>query len=319
MFRLQPFPSFSSIINSPWKTCQKTQKIVSKVAHIALAIFKKGLELFRLGISYFSRSFKWAQKSERRETHLFNPLNLPLLSREQRQISSFLQRPSVTERRCAAFRELFAKVAKPHTVNQDREARYTGLCLFISKFNLSTFFLEKTQVIETLFDLGGDFTQNDHWGWGNTPLMWAIANASNSVADRILKVAAAREIALFPEKDCPERHNTALHLAVGKGYRTVSMHGDALEYSNFDLVKQMVALGADVNAPDRDSGYTPLHLACLRRDREMIDFLVMHGAQNAIRDRQGLRPFDLLHKTYLEAYEILKKEVHVFFLDESLF
>ena len=43
---------------------------------------------------------------------------------------------------------------------------------------------------------------------------------------------------------------TALHLAVGKGYKTVSKDGQPLTVTNLDLVRKLVIVNADCRIQD---------------------------------------------------------------------
>jgi ankyrin repeat protein len=61
-----------------------------------------------------------------------------------------------------------------------------------------------------------------------------------------------------------EIQGTPLHIAVASGHR--------------DIVELLVTRGADVNVKDR-MGQTPLDMAKQKRQTEIIDLLLAHGAQ----------------------------------------
>lgn len=172
--------------------------------------------------------------------------------------------------------------------------------------------------IHILKENGLDFSIQDG-SWrntclpGNTALISAIADANNLKAVEILKLTA-------DGIDVQDNFfkNTALHLAVGKGYTTVSAHGEHLEYSNFEIVKMLVQKGANPNLINK-FGNTPLHLAFLRRDLDMIVCLIEHGAELDIKNHEGNTPIDLLDTNYINACEIIRETVFVYLLDKSAF
>jgi len=148
---------------------------------------------------------------------------------------------------------------------------------------------------------------------GNTGLIWAIANACNGMAMQILKTAGEGEYI-----DKKGHGNTALHVAVAKGYKKKSKDGEKLEYSNLDLIQTLISKKANVNLQN-DMGNTPLHLACIRRDPEMISALLNAGADNQIKNQQGLTPSGCLHTDYEPASKLLKATVIVYSLDKNEF
>jgi ankyrin repeat protein len=124
--------------------------------------------------------------------------------------------------------------------------------------------------------------------FGNTGLIGACANASNRSAREILRVFGGGP---YLDVQCP-RGNTALHLLVGKGYKNKNYNGAILACSNLELLKMIITLKADVNLPDK-MGNTPLHLAHLRCDCEMVKALLDAGAKKEMTNRKGQKPADL--------------------------
>lgn len=110
---------------------------------------------------------------------------------------------------------------------------------------------------------------------GNTPLHWAVANASNNVASEILYWLPKQHPSL--DIISTTYGNTALHLAVGKNYKNVSKQREPLAFLNYELAEQMLKRGANPNIPDR-LGNTPLHYAYLHREPEMVKLLERYGA-----------------------------------------
>ncbi|PWU14239.1 MAG: hypothetical protein C5B45_04645 [Chlamydiae bacterium] len=162
-----------------------------------------------------------------------------------------------------------------------------------------------------LISTGIDPSLQDNWG--NTGLIWAIANACNTNALLILQNLRPGP---YLDIQCLLHQNTALHLAIAKGYKDRSKHGQQLEVSNLKLIETLLQLKANPNLQTKE-GYTPLHLACVRRDYAMISALVKAGADPYIKDNKGQVPEDLLILGYSGALEILKKIGNVCLLNEE--
>lgn len=157
---------------------------------------------------------------------------------------------------------------------------------------------------------GVDLARQDTWD--NTALIWAIANASNTTAMEIIKAGGHGPYlnVLGLQK------NSALHLAVGKGYKTVSKDLQDLYYSNLQLTQALVEAGANVNLANED-GNTPLHLAYLRRDVETIKVLLRAGAHTQLRNNRGQIPEELWNEGYENACKILDVTVSAYLLDRD--
>ncbi|MCP5504133.1 MAG: ankyrin repeat domain-containing protein [Chlamydiales bacterium] len=153
---------------------------------------------------------------------------------------------------------------------------------------------------------GGDFNFQDRWG--NTPLLWAIANGLFSMADQII-----RSPPLGTNFDIIGRGNTALHLALAKGYTNRTRDGAPLTVSSIDLMRLLIAR-CNVNAHE-PGGNTPLHIACVRRDPVMIQELLRAGADRSITNSHGETPMDMLRKSDPEAHEILKSTACVYLME----
>lgn len=162
------------------------------------------------------------------------------------------------------------------------------------------------RMVSILENLGADFGIQD-W-MGNTPLMWAIANANNTMAKEILK-CGVKNSKSYLDRKC-NRGNTALHLAVGKGYKDINAQNDILTVSNLQLLMQMVAQGAAINIQN-NQGNTPLHLACARKDFEMIKALIGERKLGdfLIKNINGQTPESLLNLTYKEARALVDATV----------
>lgn len=146
----------------------------------------------------------------------------------------------------------------------------------------------------------------------NTALAWALANANNVSAMAILKYAASHDYL-----NCKSRNgNTALHLAVGKGYTDKSRDGKILTISSLELIHKLISLGCNVNISNQ-KGNTPLHLACMRRSIPMIQALLQAGANPNIRNAQGETPQEMLDFGYEKASQHLKTSVWVYLLEKN--
>lgn len=172
--------------------------------------------------------------------------------------------------------------------------------------------------MRVLIQEGVDFSALERSFFNNTGLIWAIANASNEMAMLILENDHSARDRNRTYLNIQGYHgNTALHLAIAKGYKHVSRDGARLKYSNFDLVKKMVQKG-NINLVNTE-GNTPLHLACLHRDMETIAFLLQRGTDFSIRNKEGKLPKDLLFSTYEEASRVLNDTAAVFLLEKNHF
>ncbi|TVQ84582.1 MAG: ankyrin repeat domain-containing protein [Micavibrio sp.] len=64
---------------------------------------------------------------------------------------------------------------------------------------------------------------------------------------------------------------------------------------NFEAVKLLVELGADINALG-DMHYTPLHYAALQGHNDIYDYLLSHGASTELVSQFGTTPLDLKNR-----------------------
>lgn len=169
--------------------------------------------------------------------------------------------------------------------------------------------------LSKIIEQGGDLTvRTAAYQLDNTILHDAIANAQNDVALNIIQCRHAESILNL---QCREG-NTPLHLAVGKGYTTISASGQRLDVPNLQLIQELLAKGANPNLSNHH-GNTPLHLACLRRDIPTIRALLNHGADRTLVNYNGKRAEDLLHMSYYDAVAILRWTVGcvAFLLDKK--
>jgi ankyrin repeat protein len=68
----------------------------------------------------------------------------------------------------------------------------------------------------------------------------------------------------------------------------------AIEKESMELIEYFIQLGCDVNATERHDKDTPLHYACLQNNREMVDYLIINGA-----DKEKLNLYNRTAESYL--------------------
>jgi hypothetical protein len=160
---------------------------------------------------------------------------------------------------------------------------------------------------------------------GLAPFTYLIGNAENGRVDEMLDLAQqyqTREQRLIwinkPDKmirsDDDETKKityvaqTALQLAIAKGYETKSGDGCSLSVSNLQLAEKLLKLGADdcINYAEPEKGNTALHIAYLRRDYNAICLLEQFGAARHIKNLAGKMPCEMLTLSFEESKELLK-------------
>lgn len=59
------------------------------------------------------------------------------------------------------------------------------------------------------------------------------------------------------------------------------------------MVATFCEYGVNVNSVTRAEGYTPLMIACINGNKEIVEILVAHGASNAFQSNQGKTALDI--------------------------
>ncbi|MFY7894589.1 MAG: ankyrin repeat domain-containing protein [Phycisphaerales bacterium] len=105
---------------------------------------------------------------------------------------------------------------------------------------------------------------------------------------------------------------SALHVASMRNGQGLSPLLEAIAVSpqNYDVVRVLLTVGADPNAPDPATGKTPLHVASIRQDPVLVQLLVAGKADVHARDAHGNTPlFDAVFRSqgHPEVVEMLLK------------
>jgi ankyrin repeat protein len=129
----------------------------------------------------------------------------------------------------------------------------------------------RSNLVKTLIDNGADPNITDRCGY--TPLYWASSVGDESMGKVLTEGGADLEISdtIF--------HKTPLIITSEMGHH--------------HMAKFLIESGADVDVMDQ-SGYSPLHYACDRGYLNIMQELILAGADTQSRDPLGRLPFELL-------------------------
>lgn len=110
----------------------------------------------------------------------------------------------------------------------------------------------------------------------NTPLLAAVLRDNNIIARRLIELDSEKK-SLNIASNCYMANNPPLVLALKRG--------------NYEVAKSLIIAGANVNGKGF-RGFTPLHWACILRFNDIIELLLMHGADPQIKNAFGRQPLD---------------------------
>ena len=122
-------------------------------------------------------------------------------------------------------------------------------------------------------------------------------------------------------------HQTALQVAIAKGYIEKDGSGFPLKHSNLELASKLLELGANeaINYQEPALGNTALHIAYARHDLQAVMLLKAYGAQENIQNHAGQTPGQMLNLTFFKAQKLMRFHTapdghpDTFFLDKSKF
>lgn len=149
--------------------------------------------------------------------------------------------------------------------------------------------------------------------WGNTPIMWSIANGNMTDAAFL-----ATRVPIASLKVADKQGKIPLHFMAVKGSTYQASWYDHFYYTGFNDGSIRAVFDAMLSREDIDEsilnaqdkkGNTALHLAYARRDKHMVDRLIEKGASQTIKNRLGYTPYQLYlkytsreAKIYLSSY-----------------
>ena len=117
-----------------------------------------------------------------------------------------------------------------------------------------------------------------------SPLMKAALNGHLLVVERLLLLGAD------------------VNLADKGGYQALHL---AASNNHLAIVALLIANGAQLDMPERSQGFTPLIWAAKEGHSQMVDYLLMAGANPKLRDFQGKSALDwareMRHETVIQA------------------
>lgn len=108
---------------------------------------------------------------------------------------------------------------------------------------------------------------------GQTPLIWAVAGNHVAMVEFLVGMCAN-----VNARNWSSDRQAPLHWAA--------------KQCDGEMVKRLIALGADVDIGKDIGEYTPLHLACLTNNQASAKALLDAGADYTAKDASGKTPFD---------------------------
>lgn len=137
---------------------------------------------------------------------------------------------------------------------------------------------------------------------GYTACMLACAKGHDAMALEIIKQGQGKGHNL--DRQTEQLSNTMLIIVAGLGYKNDRAEQGALKIR---LIEELLSSGASPTKANL-KGFTPLHIACLRRDHKIAAIFLRTNPE--VLDSTtvaGLKPIDLLSLSYQEASNMINK------------
>lgn len=247
------------------------------------------------------------------ETNQVNQIALAAIEAEKKQLLIQHSRLNIVTIPRIRDSDLLKKILREHP-SQIESRNYQGATLLtlVAKYGR---YIDQAQV---LLEAGADINTrenpiipgNDD---GNTPLLWAIANANVDMALFLINNGPKYGINF----ELQAHHHPALHFAIAKGVMHVTNSGKRIVDGFRQIIHCLVEQGADVNAKDERNGNTPLHLAVLRRDVEVVEFLLANGADSGIINNHGQTARDMLQYDLSAARRMVERQATAYTLNNA--
>jgi len=165
------------------------------------------------------------------------------------------------------------------------------------------------EVVELLIPNGADVNAKDNYG--ATPLDWAI---DDEIADLIRNhggKTGEESTALIDAAADGNIEVVKQLLAAGANVNAKNKWGGtplhwAARGGHKEIVELLIAKGANVNAKNDEDG-TPLHLAADRGHTEVVELLITKGADVNAKDDEGETPLDQAGTSWPETADLLRK------------
>jgi uncharacterized protein len=135
---------------------------------------------------------------------------------------------------------------------------------------------DKQELVRQLRQEGAD--PNQRTNTGSTPLIWAAMTKRLEIPKVLISFGA-------DVNAHGKNKRTALHDACQ------NIFSEADRESAKQIVLELLKAGADINAQDRN-GETPLILAAMGGEVDLVRLFISHGADVNVRDREGRSALD---------------------------
>ncbi|WP_084571535.1 ankyrin repeat domain-containing protein [Deinococcus misasensis] len=130
--------------------------------------------------------------------------------------------------------------------------------------------------------------------WNETPLGAAAHVGNKDIMQYLIEHGARPDICAWAAlgeleavQSTVQKHPECVR---ARGAHGLSVVFHAIMGGNFEVLQWLIQNGAPVNEPE--GTLTPLHVAVVKGDRAMVEYLLQHGADRRTRDREGKTPLE---------------------------